>query len=144
MDAAEYLRDLARDLARGAVASSDLVALVFEANGLDVQVITKRKAHSASYPALGDMLGVIGSNCVEEGIAVSQLRRITFADHQVTVEFQGSGEGQRLETRRYLVSAVLRPARPRAGSAATPEDGTASRAAAASAGREEDRAAGKR
>lgn len=141
MDTAEYLRDLAADLARGAIASSELVALVFEANGLDVQVVTKRKAHPSSYPALGDMLSVIGSNCVEENIAVGQLRRIVFADHQVTVEFQG--QGQRPETRGYSISAVLRPARLREGSAATPEDGTASRAAAASAGREEDPAAHK-
>lgn len=141
MDTAEYLRDLAADLARGAISASELVALVFEANGLDVQVITKRKAHPSSYPALEDMLSVIGSNCVDEGIAVSQLRRIVFADQHVTVEFQG--QGQRPETRGYSISAVLSPARPREASAATPADGTASRAAVASAGREEDRAARK-
>ena len=143
MDTAEYLRDLAADLARGAISTSELVALVFEANGLDVQVITKRKAHPSSYPALDDMLSVIGRNCVDEGIAVSQLRRIVFADQHVTVEFQGQGQGQRPETRGYSISAVLSPARPREASAATPADGTASRAAVASAGREEDRAARK-
>jgi hypothetical protein len=149
MDTAEYLGDLARNLARSAIASSELVALVFEANGLDVQVNTKRKAHPSSYPALGDMLGVIGSHCVAEGITVSQLRRIAFADQHVTVEFAGQGQGQgqgqgpRLETREYSIKAVLRPATPRGAYGAMREDGTASRSTAGSAGREEGRAGGK-
>jgi hypothetical protein len=145
MDTAEYLGDLARNLARSAIASSELVALVFEANGLDVQVNTKRKAHPSSYPGLGDMLSVIGSHCVAEGITVSQLRRIAFADQHVTVEFlgQGQGQGSRLETREYSIKAVLRPATPRGAYGAMREDGTASRSTAGSAGREEGRAGGK-
>jgi hypothetical protein len=108
MDAAEYLRDLAGDLARTALASGDLVALMFEANGLDIEVRTKRKVHPSSYPALGDLLSAIGTNCVKDGIAVSQLRRITFADLHVNVEFIGQGE--KLEKRAYSIDAVSRPA----------------------------------
>jgi hypothetical protein len=141
MDTAEYLQDLAGDLARSAIASSDLVALVFEANGLDVQVNAKRKVHPSSYPPLGDMLSVIGSHCANEGITVSQLRRIIFASHHVTVEFMG--QDQRVETRDYSISTVLRPATPRGAHVSTLEDGKASRSKAGIAGREEGRAGGK-
>lgn len=124
-DAAAYLRDLADYLGRASVAPGELAALVFEANGLDVDIRTRRKAHASPQPALRDMLGGLGSNCSTAGIAVSQLRRITFADRHVTVEFTGS-DG-RLQTRDYSIDAVIRAAIPSAASAATPKVGTASR-----------------
>jgi hypothetical protein len=125
VDAAEYLRDLAKYLARIAIAPSELVALVFEANGLDVDIRTKRRAHAFSPPPLRDLLGGLGANCAKEGITVSQLRRITFADREVTVEF-AAGDG-RLQTRGYTMDAVVRAAKPIAASAAILKDGTASR-----------------
>jgi hypothetical protein len=119
-DIAEYLRDLGEDLARSPIAPSELVALVFEANGRDIDVRTKPKAHPSSYPALRDILGVIGTSCVKEGITVSQLRRITFGDRQVTVEFAGADE--RPVTRSYLIEAVIRPATPAGAYGAMPGD----------------------
>jgi hypothetical protein len=119
-DIAEYLRDLGEDLARSPIAPSELVALVFEANGRDIDVRTKPKAHPSSYPALRDILGVIGTSCVKEGITVSQLRRITFGDRQVTVEFVGADE--RPVTRTYLIEAVVRPAAPAGAYGAMPGD----------------------
>ena len=138
VDAAEYLRDLAEGLARSRIAASELVALVFEANGLDIDVRTKPKAHPSSYPALRQILGVIGTSCVKEEITVSQLRRITFGDRQVTVEF--ARKDARQETRSYSIEAVMRPATPPEAFAAMPGDGTASRQTDGIAGREEDRA----
>ena len=119
-DIAEYLRELGEDLARSPIAPSELVALVFEANGRDIDVRTKPKAHPSSYPALGGILGVIGTSCATEGIAVSQLRRITFGDRQVTVEFAGADE--RPVTRTFLIEAVVRPATPAGAYGATPGD----------------------
>jgi hypothetical protein len=138
VDAADYLRNLAEALARSPIAPSELVALVFEANGRDIDVRTKPKAHPSSYPALRDMLGVIGTSCVREGITVSQLRRITFGDRQVTVEFAGKDE--RSVTRSFPIEAVIRPATPPGAYGAIPGDGTASRPRDGIAGREEDRA----
>ena len=48
MDSAEYLRELASALARSPISASELVALVFEANGRDTYVRTKSKAHPSS------------------------------------------------------------------------------------------------
>ena len=133
MDAAEYLRDLVEDLARSSIAASELVALVFEANGRDIDVRTKHKAHPSSYPALREMLDVIGRSCVNEGIAPSQLRRISFGDRQVTVEFAGKDEQQ--ETRIYSIRTVIRPVTSPEVFGAMPEDGRASRSGDGSAGR---------
>jgi hypothetical protein len=108
MDTAEYLRELAEDLGRSAIVPSELVALVFEANGLDIDVRTRRKAHPSSYPPLRDMLGGIGTICVKDGIAVSQLRRITFADREVIVEFAATAD--RAETHSYSIDAVVKSA----------------------------------
>jgi hypothetical protein len=141
MDTAEYLRELAEDLARSAIVPSELVGLVFEANGLDVDVRTKRKAHPSSYPPLRDMLSGIGTICAKDGIAVSQLRRITFADRELIVEFAGTGEPG--ETRSYSIDTVIKSAASPAVSGSMLEGGTASRQTGASAGREEDPVAGK-
>ena len=65
---------LAAGLARGRINSSDVVALVFENNGLDIDVRTKRKAHPESYPKLGELLGMIGAQCAKDKIAVERLR----------------------------------------------------------------------
>jgi hypothetical protein len=116
MDAAQYLQDLAIDLARSALVERDLVALVFEANGRDVDVRTKRNAHATSYPLLSDLLSGIGANCVKGGITVSQLRRIVFAERQVTVEFAGKEGG--VQTRVYVIEGVIGAAKPSAASGA--------------------------
>ena len=141
VDAAEYLRNLAEALARSPIAPSELVALVFEANGRDIDVRTKPKSHPSSYPPLREIFSVIGTSCVKEAITVSQLRRITFGDRQVTVEFAGKDE--RLVTRSFPIEAVIRPATPPGAYGAMPGDGTASRPGGGIAGREEDRGAGK-
>ena len=88
------------------------------------------------------MLGVIGTSCAKEGIAVSQLRRITFADWHVILEFMGKDDGARRRAN-YSIEAVIRPATPSAAYGAMPGEGTASRQKDAIAGREEDRAGDK-
>ena len=119
MDAAEYLRDLAKDLERTSVAGRELVALVFEANGRDIDVRTGRNAHPKTYPALRDLLCGTGASCVKDGIAVGQLRRITFAERQVTIEFEG--KDGRVQTRVHGIDGVVRSARPSADSGAALE-----------------------
>jgi hypothetical protein len=141
VDAAEYLRNLAEALARSPIAPSELVALVFEAHGRDIDVRTKSKSHPSSYPPLREIFSVIGTSCVKEAITVSQLRRITFGDRQVTVEFAGKDE--RLVTRSFPIEAVIRPATPPGAYGAMPGDGTASRPGGGIASREEGRGAGK-
>ena len=124
MEAAEYLRDLAEDLERSAVAGRELVALVFEANGRDIDVRTRRNAHPMTYPALRDLLCGTGASCVKDGIVVSQLRRIIFAERQVTIEFEG--KDGRVQTRAHSIDGVI-SAIPSAESGAALEGGTASR-----------------
>jgi hypothetical protein len=142
-DITTFLGKLAAGLARGRINSSDVVALVFENNGLDIDVRTKRKAHPESYPKLGELLGMIGAQCAKDKIAVERLRRITFSERHVGVEFLG--EHDQLEARSYRFDISLRLVPPLATTTVaafgpTSTDQKASRPAVGDEGRQEDRA----
>lgn len=146
MDAAEFLYDLADDLARIGVTSRDLVALVIEANGLDIDVRTRHRAHPDSYPALDRLLSTIAARCAEDSITLRQLRRVTFTDRQVDIEYLGQDD--RFETCSLPIDRSLKllvPVQPTAilaSSGTIREREMASRSTDGSAGRSEGRPSG--
>jgi hypothetical protein len=87
MDVSDYLRALARSLLRSKITSTDITALVFHQDGRDINVLTKAGAHPASYPPIADLLDRIGGRFAEREISVGQLRRITFLDQEIKLEF---------------------------------------------------------
>lgn len=93
MDVTDFLRDVARDLARSGVTSTNLAALVFDAEGMDIEVQTCGTAHALPYPPLATLLDRIGRNCLAEHINVEQFRRLTFFEKEVRLEFV-DGQGR--------------------------------------------------
>jgi hypothetical protein len=63
-----------------------LVALEFDPESGDISVLGGAAVHAAGYPALETILEKIGRACVADGIALHQLRRITFLEDQVILE----------------------------------------------------------
>jgi hypothetical protein len=86
MDTASFLNDIADKLAKASVGSRELTALDFEADGRDISIRVRTKLHSSWYPPLGLILGRVGNTCLERGVTLSQLRRITFGDREIRVE----------------------------------------------------------
>jgi hypothetical protein len=87
MDVSNFLRALARSLLRSKITSTEIAALVFNEDGRDINVLTKAGAHPASYPPIADLLDEIGSRFAEREISVGQLRRISFLDQEIKLEF---------------------------------------------------------
>ena len=87
MDVSNFLRALARSLLRSKITSTEIAALVFQEEGRDINVLTGAGAHPASYPPIADLLDRIGSGFAESEMSVGQLRRITFMDQEIKVEF---------------------------------------------------------
>jgi len=79
------------------------VALVFDPESTQIDVLTREQPHVEQYPELETILTGIGCNCTEDGIGVDQLRGITFFEE---VSHCG-GPAPRLQV---LVSAFSRPA----------------------------------
>jgi hypothetical protein len=86
MDAACFLNEIADKLANGSVSSRDLASLEFEADGRDISIRARSMSHAPWYPSLRLILGRIGSTCVDRGVTLSQLRRITFGEKEIILE----------------------------------------------------------
>ena len=98
MDTASYLAELAQKLVYANMSSRELAALDFEADGRDISIRTRLTPHPSWYPALGVILGKIGSICADRGVTLSQLRRIDFAESGIRVELgrRDGGDGKTL------------------------------------------------
>ena len=106
MDAGAFLMQLAEVLSRNATTSRQLEALELEADGRDVSMRVRRELHGNSYPPLAVILREIGRACSDLGIAVAQLRRISFLPDEVRVELAG-GAGQPGRVYRFPIEATL-------------------------------------
>jgi hypothetical protein len=93
-DAAEFMNAICESLSARGTCSRELVALEFNVQSANVRVLTRSDWHVEGYPELHDVLGKIGRDCVEHGINVRQLRRITFLEDEVAFEWMNA-EGQR-------------------------------------------------
>ena len=91
MDTASFLNDIADKLAKGSMSSRELASLDFEAEGRDISIRVRSSLHPSWYPPLDLILSQIGSTCVERGVTLSQLRRITFEEREINVELSQRG-----------------------------------------------------
>jgi len=87
LNADDFFRALCQDMTERGTTSRELVALEFDPESGDISVLGGAAVHAAGYPALETILEEIGRACVADGIAVHQLRRITFLEEQVTLEW---------------------------------------------------------
>jgi hypothetical protein len=85
MDVATFLNELCADLTGCGTTSTQLAALEFDADGHDITVRTRQERRD-TYPDLGIIVARIGRALSAEGVAVGQLRRITFLDSEISLE----------------------------------------------------------
>lgn len=86
MDTASFLNEIADKLANGSLSSRELASLDFEADGRDISIRVRSTPHPSWYPPIRLILGKIGNTCVDRGVTVSQLRRITFEEREINLE----------------------------------------------------------
>lgn len=89
MDVAAFLVDLARHLIRSGATSRQIAALEFAADGRDINVRACRERRGA-YPDLGAIMARIGPALRAQGVAVRELRRLTFHDTGIGLELVGA------------------------------------------------------
>jgi hypothetical protein len=106
MDTATFLAQLGEILSRNATTSRELEAIELEADGRDVSMRVRHELHGTSYPPLAVILREIGRACSDQGIAVAQLRRISFLPDEVKVELAG-GAGQPGKVYRFPIEFTL-------------------------------------
>jgi hypothetical protein len=61
----------------------------FAESGRDINVRARKSAGYMRYPDLQDILDKIGRKCLAHGFDAEQLRRITFFQEKVNVQFVG-------------------------------------------------------
>ena len=85
----EFMGAVADELAMRGTSARDLVALQFEAGSFDLRVIVCPEPHPASYPELVDIFDIVSETCEQDGIALSDIMRITFFDTEINLECSG-------------------------------------------------------
>ena len=91
MDTACFLNEIADKLANGRLSSRELASLDFEADGRDISIRVRPTPHPSWYPPLPLILRKLGNTCVDRGVTLSQLRRITFGESEINLELSQSG-----------------------------------------------------
>jgi hypothetical protein len=87
LNAEDFFKALCQDMTDRGTTSRELVGLEFDPESWEVSVFGGAAAHAAGYPALETILKNIGKICVADGIGVHQLRRITFWEVHITLEW---------------------------------------------------------
>jgi hypothetical protein len=87
LTAEDFFKTLCQDMTKRGTTSRELVALVFDPESGEISIFGGVVVHAAAYPALETILEKIGRACVADEIGVHQLRRITFLEEQVTLEW---------------------------------------------------------
>jgi hypothetical protein len=73
---------VADELDRHGTAARELAEITFAADGGQIAISTRAQPLPDRYPELSEILDDIGRTCRDEGIAVEQLRRITFFEDE--------------------------------------------------------------
>ncbi|MBI2741465.1 MAG: hypothetical protein HYX38_33635 [Rhodospirillales bacterium] len=107
MDVASFLHEIGEELTDCRTSVRDLAALAFEADGRDISIQIRRDLHAPSYPPLGAILDKIGATCLAQGIAVGQLRRISFLEGEIRVEL-ADDSGQTSTVHSYPIEMTVR------------------------------------
>ena len=63
----------------------ELLAVAFD-HHRGTELVTRRQPLGAGYPDLSTVLTQIALTCIQDAIALSQFRRIVFAEKQITLE----------------------------------------------------------
>jgi hypothetical protein len=77
---------VANELDRRRTEARDLVEIMFLEGGDRIAISTRTQPLADLYPELSEILDDIGRTCRDEGIAVEQLRRISFFEDAVNLE----------------------------------------------------------
>ena len=75
-----------QQLADRGMTGRELLAVCFDHRLGKVELVTRTQPLDADYPGLSTVLMQIVHTCVQDAIAVTQFRRIVFAENQVTLE----------------------------------------------------------
>src|SRR5689334_13944393 len=108
MDVASFLREIGEELTDCRTSVRDLAALAFEADGRDISIQIRRDLHAPSYPPLDAILDRVGATCLAQGIAVRQLRRISFLEGEIRVEL-ADDSGRINAVHSYPIEMTVRP-----------------------------------
>ena len=87
LNAEDFFKALGQGMTERGTTSRELVGLKFDPESGEISVFGGAAAHAAGYPALETILKNIGKICVADGIGVHQLRRITFLEDQIALEW---------------------------------------------------------
>jgi hypothetical protein len=93
---AEFLNALCAELIAEGTSSRDLVAIEFDPDSDNVDVLTGMEPHLRSYPDLISILKAIGQTCSQDRIDAQQLRRISFLKEEIKLELVSRYGHQRI------------------------------------------------
>ena len=97
---------VADELGKLGTTARDLVAITFPSDSDQIAVSTRLQPLPDRYPELSEILDDIGRTCRDEGIAVEQLRRITFFEDEVNLEADDRQGGTDIFTWPILPSSL--------------------------------------
>jgi hypothetical protein len=83
---AGMLTGLEHEIARRGMTGRELLAVAFDHHRGRIELVTRPQPLEADYPDLSTVLTQIALTCVQDAIALSQFRRIVFAEKQITLE----------------------------------------------------------
>jgi len=80
------LTGLEHEVTSRGMSGRELLAVAFDHHRGRIELVTRRQPLGADYPDLSTVLTQIGLTCVQDAIALSQFRRIVFAEKQIMLE----------------------------------------------------------
>jgi hypothetical protein len=83
---AGMLTGLEHEVTSRGMTGRELLAVAFDHQWGRIELVTRRQPLGADYPDLSTVLTQIALTCVQDAIALSQFRRIVFAEKQITLE----------------------------------------------------------
>jgi len=86
LELAGMLTGLRRELMKRGMNGRELLAVAFDHHRGKIELVTRRQPLGPDYPDLSTVLAEIVRTCVQDAIALSQFRRIVFAEEQVRFE----------------------------------------------------------
>ncbi len=102
LTADDFFRALCQDMTKRGTTSRELLALEFDPESGEISAFGRAATLAAGYPALGTVL-----KCVADGIGVHQLRRITFFEGEIVLEW--TSRTGKWEDRTCPIAEVLQP-----------------------------------
>jgi hypothetical protein len=83
---AGMLTGLEHEVTSRGMTGRELLAVAFDHHRGRIELVTRRQPLGVDYPDLSTVLTHVALTCVQEAIALSQFRRIVFAEKQIMLE----------------------------------------------------------